>query len=295
MAADLARVAQAIEFIEAHLQSPITVADMAAAVAYSLYYFGRMFSQATHHPPYDYLMRRRLSEAAQALLQTDRRIIDIALDYQFNNPETFSRAFKRMFDLQPSQLRRQGHIGQQRLMPRLTPAHLRHLHTGLHPRPVLEERQAFQVVGVMARMSEDRATVAELWALLIRELHTLKDNVLPTDLCGIVLFPQDWEQHGPLYMAGIQSHRQDCPSPILVVKTIPVLKYARFVHRGPVQELSLTLDYVFHTWLPRSGHCLSHPLILEQSAPDGIASNATERQVLVPVQALPRAPNQWQG
>jgi AraC family transcriptional regulator len=103
---------------------------------------------ATHHTPYDYLIRRRVSEAARALLETDNRILDIAFDYQFNNPETSSRAFKRMLGLQPSQWRVQGQAnpGQPvgRLMPRLTLAHLEQIDKGPYLKPVVEDRTPFR-------------------------------------------------------------------------------------------------------------------------------------------------------
>ncbi len=41
-------MAQAIDFIEAHLQEDITVSDIAAAVSYSIYHFCRTFNQVTH-------------------------------------------------------------------------------------------------------------------------------------------------------------------------------------------------------------------------------------------------------
>ena len=137
---DLALISEAVDYIESNLREATTVADMADAVSYSLYHFCRTFNRATHHTPYDYLMRRRLSESAQALLQTDHKIIEIGLDYQFNSPETFSRAFKRMFGMQPNQIRKQGSIDPRRLMPRLTPAHLRHINKGPYLKPVPRSR-----------------------------------------------------------------------------------------------------------------------------------------------------------
>ena len=62
---------EAIEFIEANLKEAIAVADIADAVGYSLYHFCRVFNRAIKHSPYDYLMRRRLSESAQELIETD--------------------------------------------------------------------------------------------------------------------------------------------------------------------------------------------------------------------------------
>ena len=100
--AEATSIVLAIDFVEENLGEDITIADVAEATGYSLYHFCRVFTQATHHPPYDYLIRRRLSQAAQDLLASERRIIDVALDYQFSTPETFSRAFKRLFGIQAS-------------------------------------------------------------------------------------------------------------------------------------------------------------------------------------------------
>ena len=89
----VATMIQAVEFIEAHLREDIAVADISDRVSYSLYHFCRMFNRIVHHTPYDYLMRRRLSESARELVETDKKIIEIAFDYRFNSPETYSCAF----------------------------------------------------------------------------------------------------------------------------------------------------------------------------------------------------------
>ncbi len=69
----LETMSAAIDFMEAHLQDEITLADVADTVSYSLYHFSRVFSETVHHTPYDYLMRRRLSESAHDLLETDKK------------------------------------------------------------------------------------------------------------------------------------------------------------------------------------------------------------------------------
>lgn len=80
---NLPAIVRAIDVMEDHLREPITLAEVAEAISYSLYHFCRTFARATHHTPYDYLIRRRLSEAARALLRTDQRIGEVAADYQF--------------------------------------------------------------------------------------------------------------------------------------------------------------------------------------------------------------------
>ena len=265
---DLTLISRAIDFVEDNLQAPVTVAGMAEVVGYSLYYFCRVFNQATHHTPYDYLMRRRLSESAQVLLQTDRKIIDVALDYQFNGPETFSRAFKRMFDTQPSRLRKAGYVDSHRLMPRLTLSHLRHIQQGANLGPTHVEREPFQLAGLMTLVRDDEAERLRLWQLFAQELERLGDVFRPGSFYGLACYPAGWESSGYQYLAAAETEGQAAAGTALVLKPMPQLTCARFVHKGGLATLSLTLDYIYHTWLPKAGVGPTHPWIIEHYGPD---------------------------
>ena len=277
---DLAWIAQALDFVEESLKEPIGVADMADAVGYSLYHFCRTFNEATHHTPYDYLMRRRLTEAARALLQADEKIIDIALHFRFSNPETFSRAFKRVFGLQPSQWRKEGCVVDRRLMPRLTLAHLEHISKNPYLRPVLVERDAFHVAGVMTLVRDDRTAITELWELLVQELKRRGGAAAPGESYGIICYPARRHHPSFFYMAAVETGNPELAGAALVAKTIPALTCARFIHKGPARNLPLTLDYVLHTWLPKSGKRLSHPWIIEHYG-DAYQGADKEREVRV--------------
>jgi AraC family transcriptional regulator len=283
-------MARALDFVEANLQAPIGVADMAAAVSYSLYHFCRTFNQATHHTPYDYLMRRRLAEAARALLETEDKIIDIALDYQFNNPETFSRAFKRVLGLQPSQWRRTGHPDPRRLMPRLTRAHIAQIARGAYPRPEVVELDAFQVAGLMTIVRKDPPAISRLWDLLADELSARADPASTPAYCALSIYPENWAEAGYLYLAGVEArepaieHSTEHASS-LVRKAIPALTCVQANHQGPGQALSLTLDYVYHTWLPKSGWRPTQPWVIERFGrdPREVEGEPLEREVYLPV------------
>jgi AraC family transcriptional regulator len=252
----IASICRALDFVEAHLKEKITVADMADAAGYSLYHFCRTFNSLVHHTPYDYLMRRRLSESARDLVESDKRIIDIAFDYRFNSPETYSRAFKRMFGTQPSQWKEQGRLDERFLMSPLTLDHLEHLNAGDCLRPVLEERDAFRVAGVMTLLENGGEGVSRLWEVLAHEL----EGVVGAAYYGITWYPAGWEESGVLYMAGIEVEAIDSVNPGLAVKAIPPLKCARFIHKGPRGDLQFTLDYIYQTWLPKAGERLAYPL-----------------------------------
>jgi AraC family transcriptional regulator len=252
----------AVEFIEANLKQLVRVADMAESVGYSLYHFCRMFNAIVHHTPYDYLMRRRLSESARDLVDSDRKIIDIACDYGFNNPETYSRAFRRMFAMQPTQWRKRGLIDSRRLMPALSLAYLAHINRGNDLRPVLVEKEAIQVAGLMTLVEEDSAVTDKLWGMLAQEL--VKMGIEPEKFSGVTWYPEGWQKSGYFYLAGVELPTADISSSALVVKSIPSSKYARFIHKGSSKDSSYTLDYIYHTWLPKSGERLAYPFEIEE-------------------------------
>jgi len=104
----LASLGRALAAVEAGLRGELDVAALAEAACYSLFHFVRVFTELTGHGPYDYLVRRRLAEAAREVVGGGRTLLDIALDYRFDSPEGFARAFRRCFGLAPSEARRSG-------------------------------------------------------------------------------------------------------------------------------------------------------------------------------------------
>ncbi len=97
-------ISKSIDYIEANLHSDIGVADVANAVCYSQFYFSRQFSLHTHISVYDYILKRKLSEAYKTLFSEAPRIIDLALQYGFQSHEVFTRAFRKMFGKNPSEV-----------------------------------------------------------------------------------------------------------------------------------------------------------------------------------------------
>lgn len=280
---NLSAMLQAVEHIETHLREPMPVASVAAAVSYSVYHFCRTFNQATHHSPYDYIMRRRLSEAALDLVRSERRIIDVALDYQFKSPETFARAFKRFLGRQPNQWRRERRLDPLRLMPRLTLAHLERVAGGAYAPPVMEARPALRLAGLMALIpGDDTGSIESLWALLDRELAAPGAPPRAAECYGLRYYPDDWAETGFFYLAGVETAGQ-VDAPGLVVKTLPPGAYACFAHTGPWHDLPFTLDYIYHTWLPNSGAGLLTGWLLERyrAGDGGHVPLAAETEVLL--------------
>ena len=95
----------AIDYMEEHLEDDISAQDVADRVYLSPFFLQRGFSLMTGCSISEYLRNRRLYQAALDLRETDEKVIDIALRYCYETPESFARAFSRFHGATPSQVR----------------------------------------------------------------------------------------------------------------------------------------------------------------------------------------------
>lgn len=273
---------KALDFIEESLHEAIGISDVAEAASYSLYHFCRLFNRYVHHTPYDYLMRRRLSEAARDLKQTNKQIIDIAFDYQFNSHETFCRAFKRFSGMQPQEWRKKGIEDRRFAFARRTEEHLRFINNGILAKPELIEPRALILVGVSSVIKTGADTVRPLWYMLEKESALLKNVVQPLSLYSVKTYPDNWEEDGIIYMAAAEVKTLDEVSPVLTAKLLPAGTYAVFSFFGPDQP---ALDYLYQTWLAKLGRRPAYPLEIEYMGENWphISSEDIKRKILIPL------------
>jgi len=94
------------DYIEKHLDEDLSVERLSQVANFSKYHFHRQFSEYAGINVFRYIQLMRLRRASYRLVFSEHtRIIDIALEAGFENPESFSRAFKNMFGQTPSQFR----------------------------------------------------------------------------------------------------------------------------------------------------------------------------------------------
>ena len=99
-------IQRAIDYTEAHLTDEIDYEAAAREAASSVFHFQRLFSMLCGYTLGDYIRMRRLSLAADELQRTGGKIIDIALKYGYDTPESFTR----FHGITPTQARRGGNI-----------------------------------------------------------------------------------------------------------------------------------------------------------------------------------------
>lgn len=98
-------IRKSIEYIEAHLKENISAQDAADQVYLSPVHFQKGFAVMTGYSVTEYIRNRRLYLAAQELKETDRKVIDVAYEYGYETPESFTKAFTRFHGASPTEVR----------------------------------------------------------------------------------------------------------------------------------------------------------------------------------------------
>lgn len=99
-------VQSAIEFMEQHITEDISVEDVANHVHISSFYFQKGFSMLCGYSVTEYIRNRRLALAGGDLTTTDMKIIDVAIKYGYDSPDSFTKAFIRFHGVSPTMARK---------------------------------------------------------------------------------------------------------------------------------------------------------------------------------------------
>lgn len=99
---------KAIRYIENNLTEDIKMDEVSREAFTSSSHFQLIFHVVTGLTIGEYIRNRRLSQAALDLVGTDNRIIDVAMRYQYDTQESFSKAFRRFHGVSPSKAKRKN-------------------------------------------------------------------------------------------------------------------------------------------------------------------------------------------
>ena len=150
----LFKLSNAIDYIEANLDSEISYDEAAKIACCSTYYFQRMFIYIAGIPLSEYIRRRRMTQAAFELQRTDKRVLDIALKYGYNSPTSFNRAFQNIHGIAPAAAKNIGcnlnAYPPIKFTVNITGGSAMSYH--------IEEKDAMRIVGIRTPLAEDMET-----------------------------------------------------------------------------------------------------------------------------------------
>ncbi|EJR3609916.1 AraC family transcriptional regulator [Vibrio vulnificus] len=261
------RISKVLSFIHNNLDAPLSLEDIAEQSCWSRWQLQRVFQAETGLTVAHYVRELKLSTAAEMLLDTDQRVIDIALSLSFNSEIAFSRAFKQLFGYSPRLYRKQAQrFGLKK------PIEISEInHAGINSSSFVEvkvdTKEAFLLKGVRGEMNglfSLKPNFAQVVPLLWKNLEEAATNLPPlmNRRLGVVDVTQaSFDGSHIKYWAGIELDSNislpELPSLIsdqLETLAVPQQTYAIVKHKGPIERLPKTLEWFIIHWLPNSGY-----------------------------------------
>jgi AraC family transcriptional regulator len=95
-----------IDYIDAHLDAKLRIAEVAAAIRLSKSHFSRVFRRTLGTSPMAYVAARRIEEAKRMMVVSDESLAEVALNCGFADQSHLNRQFRRVVGLTPGQWRR---------------------------------------------------------------------------------------------------------------------------------------------------------------------------------------------
>ena len=150
-----------IDFIERNLTEELDIEDIAGKAALSPFYYQRIFGALCGMTVGEYIRARRMTLAAQELSRAGMKVIDAAVKYGYDSPDSFAKAFQKFHGITPSQAREPG-----ALLRSFAPLHIKITMEGgsmLNYRIV--EKAPFTIVGIRRRFNSDTSyeEVPKFW------------------------------------------------------------------------------------------------------------------------------------
>lgn len=256
----LDRMNSAIDFIEDNIDQDLSLADVAKKANCSVFYFQRLFAFITDISLSEYIRRRRLTKAAFDLQFSDEKIIDIAIKYGYNSSESFTRAFKSLHGVTPTQTKANGTVI--KAYPRIN--FYISIKGDKEMNYRIEEKPAFKMVGVSKDFStvdgQNFVELPKFWEenfsngkiQRIAQQFNLKENECVH--AGLYNF-----RDGMLsYMIGAITENSDIPDEYDVLE-VPALTWAIFsADKAKEEERSQCIQAlwkrIFPEWFPTSGY-----------------------------------------
>jgi AraC family transcriptional regulator len=239
------RIVRTLVFIQDHLDEEIPLERVAAAAAFSSFHFHRIFRGLVGESLAEHVRRLRLERAALQLRRMDAPVTDIALGAGFESHEAFTRAFRAMFGVPPSEYRATLHYGDP--MSYQAPDY--------GEPPVVEVREVPPTRIVFLRHVGPYSEVGATWMRLM-SWAGMQGLLGPgMRMLGVVHDAPEITPPDKLrYDAAVAVSRPVQPQGEFGVMELAGGRYAVTTHRGPYETLSHTYHRLFGAWLPDSGH-----------------------------------------
>jgi AraC family transcriptional regulator len=273
------RMLRVLLHIQTHLDEDLSLDTLAKVAFFSPFHFHRLFRAMVGESASEYVRRLRLERAAHQLSFSRRAVIAVALDAGYDSHESFTRAFRGLFDCSPSEYRkkRRGWMAsvasRQSVIPPWERNKMNNVINGDNLMEVrLEKRQPMRVA--FARHIGPYKDCGKAWESICK--FAGQNGLMSADTMWIGI------SHDHPDVTAPEKLRYDACLPVgenvvatgdIGIQEIAGGEYAVMTHRGPYENLNNTYRWFFGEWLPASGRELGNSPGFEvyRNSPDSTA------------------------
>jgi AraC family transcriptional regulator len=298
------RMNAAIDYIEENLTGEIDFNKAAEKATCSLFHFQRMFMVIIGVTPGEYARRRRLTLAARELLSSNTKVINVALKYGYDSPDSFTRAFRNLHGVTPIAAREPGVT--LTAFPRISFSII--LKGGNDMDYRIIDKPAFDVIGKAEKFTteggENLIKIPQFWDEFVSDINGEKvlmeitqskpgpvTGAIELGICvGEGVKEGWWESptlsagyEGFIYAIGVEKPDQPVPKGFEIFH-IPAANWAIFDSMGPmpraIQDVTVK---IFKEWFPSTGYEHDAKPELEVYLPGDPSSENYRCQIWIPI------------
>ncbi len=285
----ITRLQNAIDYVEAHLTEELDYGEIARQAYSSSFYFQRIFGILCGFTLGEYIRNRRLTLAGSELASTGCKVIDAAMKYGYDSPESFSRAFTKFHGITPAQARsdRASLKSFSRISVKLV------LEGGAMMDYRIEKKEAFQVVAWRKRFSGGdeitQKSIHEAWQQcgsngVIGQLcrHLKPENPFGANVLGICFDNPNQAEFD--YAIGVYYDGEEEAGP-LTVEEVPAADWMVFPCKGKMPEAFQELYRRIYTEVFPTSRYRPTGMCIEAYPGDEVDSEAFSCEIWLSVEA----------
>lgn len=250
----LQRLNGAIDYIEQNISEDIDFERAAQIACCSANHFQRMFSFMTGITLSEYIRRRKLTLAALELQNSDIKVIDLAVKYNYDSPDSFTRAFQKMHGITPSSAREAG--VKLTSYPKMSFYITLKGETAMNYRII--EKEGFELVGngIMVTMEDVGVKAPQFWKACYADgsIQKLQNMTKGEETYGVTCYKNNNDNNTWSYHIAYKNNAaiSECEYDIL---KIPALTWVVFESKGSQpQAIQQLWEKAYSEWFPTSGY-----------------------------------------
>jgi AraC family transcriptional regulator len=247
----LKTIEDVLDFIEVKLTHNISLDEIAQMAYLSKYHLHRLLSHAVGQPLINYIRARKLSASIDLLMDSRNTILSVSAYFGFEHEQSYTRAFKKQFDIAPSRFRKETPMIA--LIEKADISHLKEIQDGVVFKPSIVFKPTIQLIGLKHKIdmadNMQNFTANQVGNDFYSKYRPFVKNTVQEHVyIGLTRFDSWTENAYSYYFPSVQvSSFDDIPAG-METNMLPESKYVVFKYIGGFHPMHLTIRHLEQIW-----------------------------------------------